>query len=34
VTLAGMIGAVVLACAIEDDNLSKEVLRAVKTAMS
>lgn len=34
VTLASMVGAVVLARAIEDDNLSKEVLRAVRSAMS
>jgi TetR/AcrR family transcriptional regulator, transcriptional repressor for nem operon len=34
VTLASMVGAVVLARALDDDALSKEVLRAVRTAAS
>jgi TetR/AcrR family transcriptional repressor of nem operon len=34
VTLASMVGAVVLARAIDDENLSSEILRAVKTTMS
>jgi TetR/AcrR family transcriptional repressor of nem operon len=34
VTLASMVGAIVLARAIDDESLSNEILRAVKTAMS
>ncbi|MBT2300687.1 TetR family transcriptional regulator [Variovorax paradoxus] len=34
VTLASMVGAVVLARALDDDALSKEILRAVRTAAS
>jgi TetR/AcrR family transcriptional repressor of nem operon len=34
VTLASMVGAIVLARAVDDEALSKEILRAVKTAAS
>jgi TetR/AcrR family transcriptional repressor of nem operon len=34
VTLAAMVGAVVLARALDDDGLSKEILRSVKAAVS